>query len=140
MRRAQTSTFDLIIALSLLVVVGVLVAAHDFGLEQAPSTVGDAQALAQALFAPYPDDWNQSTVVVPGVVVDHRLDETLFARFDNLTNVGRLVGITSEHFVNTTLGTAGTPPPADAKEIHAVTRYAAHNGSVTPVEVVVWTD
>ena len=137
MRRAQTSTLDLMIALSLLVVVGVLVASYGFQINEPPRTIADAQTLAQAIFAPYPEDWNDTSVVVPGFVVDHRLNATLFAQFSASADIQSLIGIRSEYFVNTTLGTAGAVPE-NASDVFTITRYAAYAGEVTPVEVVTW--
>ena len=139
MRRAQTTTIDLVLAVGIMVFVTVVATTLFTANTQPPPLAQDAQALAGVLFAPYPLDWDSDSVISPGFVVNHRLNQSLLEEFQTLTNVHELVGINSFYFVNTSAGSAGTPP-LDAKNIYSITRYAAHQGNITAVEVVVWLD
>ena len=105
--------------------------------QQPPRLATDAQALAGAIFTPQPVSWNQSTVIRPGFVSHHTLNESLFESFQELPNVQGLTGISSNYYVQTPLGSAGSAPQ-NASDVYQVTRYAAFNGSLVAVEVVVW--
>lgn len=93
-----------------------------------------AQSLAGTIYTAYPPNWTAETVISPGFVIDHRIDEELFAQFQELDSIP---AINHLYYVNTTLGSAGTPP-SSASNVYALTRYAVHNGSVTPIEVIIW--
>lgn len=138
MRRAQANTLDLLLAILIVTVGAVLLNSVYLPQSQTPKTYTDAQAAAEAMFSAYPQDWNSSTVIVPGIVSNHQLKESLFAQAKNLSSLSARIGIESELFINTTIGTIGTYPNASSTQISRVTRYAAYNGTITPIEVIVW--
>lgn len=137
MKKAQTVTIDLLLAVGLLVVIAVVTSTTLLATTQPPVLSADAQALAGALFAPYPTNWTQENVITPGVVVNYRFNETLFDQLTNVENLHALVGISNNYFINTTYAAAGTPP-ANASNVYSVTRYAAYNNTITPIEVIIW--
>lgn len=139
MKQAQSATIDLLLALGLLIIVAVITSTLLLSTSQPPVLSSEAQALAGAIFTPYPTNWTQETVIRPGFVVGYQLQEDLFSAFQELDEVNYLLGINNRYFINTTLGSAGTPPD-QATNVYTITRYAAHQGNITPVEVVVWND
>ena len=143
--RAQSYTFDLMLAVTLIVVVATLVATFGFKTYQKPLTAKDVENLAGAIYEPFPKDWNESTVIIPGFVVNQRLNKTLLDRFNSTPDdtIRELLGIKSDFYINVSnvdgpVGDAGTPPPADAEIISVVVRHAAYQGTITRIEVMTW--
>jgi hypothetical protein len=140
MKKAQSSTLDLMLGILLITVGDILVSSFGLPQSETPQVYADAQAAAEALFAPYPPDWNQSTVVVPGIVRNHRLQESLVLQAQNLSSLEQQLAIESHVYVNTTFGDIGMYPPENSSEIVRIVRYAAYNASITPIEVLVWNE
>ncbi|MFT4249896.1 MAG: hypothetical protein ACMXYD_00855 [Candidatus Woesearchaeota archaeon] len=137
MKRAQANTIDLLLAIMLMTTGVIIVTSFGLPQTQTPEIYVDARVAAEQLFSPYPASWNESTVVIPGIVTNHRLSEELFAQAQSIP-LETYMGVQSRIYVNTTLGSIGTPPTQQAKQITALTRYAAYNATITPIEVIAW--
>lgn len=137
MRQAQANTIDLLLAIMLMTTGVILIT--NFGLPQVqtPAIYDDVKTAADQLFSPYPASWNQSTVIIPGIVVNHRLSPELFTQAQSVS-LETYMGLQSHLYVNTTLGSIGTPPTNESSQITKITRYAAYNATITPIEVIVW--
>lgn len=145
MRRAQTITLDLLFAI-FMIVTSVVVLFIVFGAPEQPEDVSrDALLLSQAIFEPYPADWNATDVVRPGFVTGHRFSPDLFAEFAAMDpdQVRRLTGTSAFYYieiayVNGTSFNQTGEPPVDAEALHNVRRAAIMNGTFLIVEVRSW--
>jgi len=142
--KGQSYTLDLVIAIifaSLIAVVVIVFLSNQPSIQQQQV---DAKALSQLIGQPYPVPFTASTVLQPGFIVQGRFDPVLFAEFNSLspTSVKQMAGISSDYYITVTdnyglFETAGLEP-VDARNVHAVVRFVAHNGSIARVEVLAW--
>lgn len=138
--RAQANTLDFLLAILLITAGIILVTSFGLPETQVPEIYEDAQTAAQTLFAPYPHNWTNQTVIIPGIVHEYRLKEDLFTQAQTLQGIEARMGIQANLYVNTTLGTIGQAPTNQSTDITKITRYAAYNATITPIEVIVWQD
>ena len=142
--KAQSFTMDLLIAFIFAAVIGVflfVILSAEQGVQQQQQ---DAKVLAQTLSQPAPVPFNESTVIQPGFIQQGAINTSLLYAFQALDEdlVQRLTGISSQYFINVsdnnTLHVSLGTPPLDPRDVHLVTRYAAHNGTIASVEVIAW--
>ena len=138
MKKAQTSTMDFLIGLLLVTAGVILVSTFTLPNTQQPQIYSDVQTVAEAIFSPYPVDWNESTYIIPGFIVEHKINQTLFTQAQSFSSYAGVLGIKSNLYINTTLGEIGEYPPAESTDITRLSRYAAYNGEIQEVEVIVW--
>lgn len=139
MRRAQTSTIDFLIGVFIIVTVSVIV--FQTALPSTPNQTvrEDAQRIAQAIFSPYPPNTTNGSFITPGFVVDHRLDESLFAQISE-PQFSQALNLRSNYYITTPVGVLGQAPSSESVDVYRVTRFAAHQGNITPIEVISWTE
>ncbi len=144
MSLAQSTTIDFLLAFFLIVLVATTIGVYAFTQHGPSPTHGEVVALAGAIMNPYPEQWNASTVIIPGFAGNHVLNRGQLVNFTALGTgtVQALLGISDSYFVNVTgrglSTTVGDPPDANAADQSVVRRYAAYNGSVAEIEVIVW--
>lgn len=143
--KAQSTTLDLIIALALLAIVAPVFITLILEERGAPATASLAFSLSESIMNPYPViGMNDTSVIVPGFVVDNRYDPDLFNNFTALDPAvfRQTSGITVPYFINISNSTGSIQTvgllPIDADALSAVTRYAAFEGEIIRIEVMVW--
>lgn len=151
-RRGQVWYIDVFIAVSVLILVSLLYFNHISSTTSfADPLEQDALAIAGLLMSPgFPADWTASTVIVPGVVDNYRLNEQKVGQLFSM-NLAQLQGMfQTTHNIYIYFrqdgvllpinGTeyAGRPPTSIARDIAHVQRVALYEEFPVTMHVVVW--
>lgn len=107
--KAQAFSLDFIFGL--LITTATLTAVVLFLPENQPPFSGETERLAILMTEGIPVDWNETTVIIPGFLTDHRFNETKINAFASLSehNQKKLLGIQSDFTITFTMNNTILP-------------------------------